>query len=389
MVRCRLHVVMVPVVVYDDTFRTPGLAAHLARRGHQITILGWNERDGGVRMVEREGGALRAYLLPGLNLRLPGLVHKFPLLFNINQILRRLDFDILDLHRHADPSTLPPALLSSRMGKPIVMTLHGLECKVSPLIDMAYWAYVRSFDGLVIRRASRIIVLTKHDARLTLRLGCPPRKVRVIPNGVNTRLFRPLRDGDPFLVVWHGRLVRGKGLEHLIRAIHILRKHHGLPMRLLLVGEGPIKERLASLAQRLGLDSSVEFTGWRPSGELPELICRGTIYAFPSFFEGMPWAVLEAMACGRAVVASNIPGIKDIIDDGINGLLVRPGDVRGLAQAIAKLVQDEELRKLLSENARAKAVREHDWAVIAEKVERIYLEAIEKPANLAEGAYRR
>ena len=102
----------------------------------------------------------------------------------------------------------------------------------------------------------------------------------------------------------------------------------------------------------------------------------------------MPWAVLEAMACGRAVVASNIPGIKDIINDGVNGLLARPGDVRGLARAIAKLVQDEELRKSLSENARAKAVREHDWAVIAEKVERVYLEAIEEPASLAEGAYR-
>jgi len=193
---------------------------------------------------------------------------------------------------------------------------------------------------------------------------------------VSTRLFRPLRDGDPFLVVWHGRLVRGKGLEDLIKAIHILRRHHGLPMRLLLVGEGPIKERLASLVQRLGLDGSVEFTGWRPFEELPELICRGAIYAFPSFFEGMPWAVLEAMACGRAVVASNIPGIKDIIDDGVDGMLVRPGDIRSLADALAMLMEDEALRKRLGENARSKMLRHYDISVIVDKIEKTCMELL-------------
>ena len=178
------------------------------------------------------------------------------------------------------------------------------------------------------------------------------------------------------MVVWQGRLVRGKGLEYLIRAIHILRKNHELPMRLLLVGEGSIKERLASLAHKLGLDDSVEFMGWRPFEELPELICRGAIYAFPSFFEGMPWAVLEAMACGRAVVASNIPGIKDIIDDGVNGILVKPGDIHSLADAIATLMEDEALRRRLGENARDKMLRYYDISVIVDKMEKTCMELL-------------
>ena len=96
----------------------------MVRRGHKITVLGWNEHGDGVRVVRPSWGNYTAYLLPGLNLRLPGLVEKVPLLPGLNQVLRGLDFDVLNLHKHANPSILPPTLLAKRMGKPIVCLLY-------------------------------------------------------------------------------------------------------------------------------------------------------------------------------------------------------------------------------------------------------------------------
>ena len=381
MSRRRLHIVVIPVVVNPGTFRVGGLGYQLIRRGHKITVLGWNWRNNNLEVVKPRWGNYTAYLLPGLNLRLPGLVDRFPLLPNLAQIIKELDFDLLNLHKHGNPSTLPPVFTARKMGKPVVVTLHGLECEVNPLVDMAYWAYMRTIEAMVLRAASRIIVLNKRDVRLAVKLGCDPGKVRRIPNGVNTSVFRPLRDGDPYLVVWHGRMVLGKGLEDLLMVIYLLRRHRGLPVRLLLIGDGPLKPRLSALAQKLGIEDAVEMLGWRSSEQLPELICRGAIYAYPSRVEGMPWAVLEAMSCGRAIVASDIPGIKEVIGHGVNGLLVKPGDIHGLAKAMMRLIEDEELRAELSKAARAKAVEEHDWSIIADKVERVYFEAIEEASS--------
>ncbi len=379
--RRRLHIVVIPVVVNPGTLRVGGLGYQLVRRGHRITVLGWNQHGDGIRVVRPSWGNYTAYLLPGLNLSLPGVVDRFPLLPSLAQFLKELDFDVLNLHKHGNPSTLPPALLARRMGKPLVLTLHGLECGVNPLVDTAYWAYMYAFESLVLRVASRVVVLNKRDVRLAMRLGCGPGRIRLIPNGVNTEVFRPIRDGDPLLVVWHGRMVLGKGLEDLLMAIYMLRRRRGIPVRLLLVGDGPLRPRLEALARRLGIEDAVEMPGWRSSEQLPELICRGAIYAYPSRVEGMPWAVLEAMSCGRAIVASDIPGIRDVVGHGREGLLVEPGDIHGLAEAMARLIEDGELRAELSRAARAKAVEEHDWSIIAGKVERVYFEAVEEAGS--------
>ena len=267
-----INIAIVPItadVNYDLAPRSP--ASLLAERGHRVTIIGWNGGGRAARLIRAHGGRVSIYLLPGLNIGLPGLTWPVPLVLGVATVLKKVGFDILWIYKHANPSIIPPVLLARRMNKPVVFVVQGVRCDINPIVNTLYYAYLRSFDKMVCDMASKVVVLNKSDAISIQRLGCPAEKIKVIPNGIDTELFRPLRDGDPFLVVGHGRLVRGKGLEDLIKAIHILRRHYGLKARLNIVGDGPLKPYLMEMVRKLRLKEHVSFVGWIPYAEIPRL----------------------------------------------------------------------------------------------------------------------
>ena len=125
----------------------------------------------------------------------------------------------------------------------------------------------------------------------------------------------------------------------------------------------------------LGIRDTVLFLGRVPFKNLPALLSQATIFALPSLREGMPYSLLEAMACGKPIVGTNVVGIRDLIKDSKNGLLVPPRNEKELANALLTLLTDRKLRSTFSRNARREALN-HSWENISGKIEMLYQDVL-------------
>lgn len=216
-------------------------------------------------------------------------------------------------------------------------------------------------------------------AELAERFRWPAAKIAVVYNAVDLDRFGApapagLRaqlggEGRPLLLT-AARLEPQKGLPVLLRALAEVPD-----AALALAGEGPELAELEALAARLEIADRVRFLGRR--SDVPELLAACDAFVLPSLYEGSSLAVLEAMAARRAVISSAIAGTDELIADGVDGILVPPGDVNGLTAAMRRLLDDLELREELAERAREKAEREFSPGALAGGVEAVYSELLD------------
>lgn len=205
------------------------------------------------------------------------------------------------------------------------------------------------------------------------------REVRVIHNGVDTAVFRPLPRDDALrarygagpedcLIVSVGRIVGWKGLRIVLEALA------GLPPRIryLIIGSGPEEPALKSSATRLGIIERVHFAGRVPHAELPQLLAQCNVFVQPSIGEeAFGISVVEAMACGLPVFASNNGGLPEIVAEGETGHLLPPGDVLAWRDALGRVTADRPRFERLGANGRSRAEAEFTWAANAAKLEAI------------------
>jgi glycosyltransferase involved in cell wall biosynthesis len=193
-------------------------------------------------------------------------------------------------------------------------------------------------------------------------------KIEVTPLGVDAALFRPVtaaagsfRDGsgEAFEVICVGRLVPSKGQHVLLAAVAQLRRR-GRGVRLRLVGDGPDRAGLEVAARRLAVEDAVVFEGAVNQDRIRDLYASADVFAMASFAEGIPVVLMEAMAMEIPCVSTWITGIPELIRDSIDGLLVAPSDVDGLAAAIARLMDDGELRRRLGAAGRRRVIENYN-----------------------------
>jgi glycosyltransferase involved in cell wall biosynthesis len=219
---------------------------------------------------------------------------------------------------------------------------------------------------------ARCVVAISHYNREVIAGECGDAaagRVRVIHCGVDTELFRPDEAGRPaarpLAVVCTGTLHEVKGQTHLIEALRRLAER-GVEFSCELIGDGPDRRALARQVEAAGLDSHVAFLGSLTRGEVAARLRAADVLVAPSVptangrREGIPVALMEAAACGLAIVASGISGIPELVEDGKLGFLVPPGDAGALAQALERLASDPELRRQFGAEARRKALAEFD-----------------------------
>jgi glycosyltransferase involved in cell wall biosynthesis len=196
------------------------------------------------------------------------------------------------------------------------------------------------------------------------------RRVSVVYPGIASQACTGI--GDDLRIGAAGRLVPIKGYETLVAAFaSIVPRHPGL--RLEIAGEGPTRPSLEAQAADLGVSHDVDFTGW--AADLPQSMSRWSVFVQPSREEALGITVLEAMACGLPVVASDVGGLPEVVEQGRTGFLVPPADVGALATALERLIADPALRASLGEAGRVRSADFSD-ARFARQVEAIYREVL-------------
>jgi glycosyltransferase involved in cell wall biosynthesis len=221
--------------------------------------------------------------------------------------------------------------------------------------------YTRARNWLVERFscvvATVVVAISEHDNMTLLRRRiCPPGKLRMIHNAFAVVPPQPLADSlasDIVTIGFVGRLVDQKGCEDLISAFGVLVAERA-PVRLMLVGDGPMRPRLERRVRELGLAGRVEFLGLRPDG--PALMASMDVVAVPSLFEPFGIVAVEAMVQARPVVASAVGGLTETVEDGVTGRLVPAGNPQRLADALRDVVRSSEMRVRMGQAARHRAL---------------------------------
>jgi glycosyltransferase involved in cell wall biosynthesis len=185
----------------------------------------------------------------------------------------------------------------------------------------------------------------------------PEARISVVPCGVDPAVFVPgsAREGageEPLHFLFVGDLVPAKGVAELVdAALRVL--DHGVVARFTLVGDGPLRETLAAQVEARGHGEAIRLTGPLPRAEVAERVKQAGCLVLASHTEGTPVCIMEALTVGIPVIASRVGGIPDQVSEGENGLLIPPEDVPALADAMTRLVTDNELRSRLRKGAGA------------------------------------
>lgn len=254
-------------------------------------------------------------------------------------------------------------------GIPVVLHLHGSEMK-------PFYESQRPFLRRLIRRhlekATRVIVLSESWREFVGGIA-PAARIVVVPNYV---IVPP--PADPQLRKPHDLLFLGligprKGTFDLIPAFASTAKDH--PNAKLVIGGNGQVEEADKLVKDLSMESRVILAGWVDGQKKQALLEASGIYILPSYNEGLPMSVLEAMAAGVAVITTRVGGIPELITNGVDGLLIDAGDKEGLANAISALLSDEGLRTRLAEAGRMRVENQYSDRVILPLLHRIYEEA--------------
>ena len=303
----------------------------------------------------------------------------FAILGNLIKLIR--DRRVAILHTHEFFMNTVGLAASRLTGIPLVATVHGKNYYAERFRRRLAYRLVGKFAGQM--------VAVSDDVRdfLVQRVGVPVGRIRVVSNGVpvdekpsHARLSTLRRNlglnGHIRVVGTVGSLYPVKGHKYLIdAAVHVIRRCPDVTF--LLVGRGGLREELEAQAISVGVAPYIRFLGHRD--DVPDLLGVCDLFVLPSLSEGMPLALLEAMAAGVPSVAARVGGVREVIEDGKSGVLIPPGDSHALAEGIIKLLEDRTLARQMGKYARDAVVRRFSVSRMVDDYKKIYARLIPKP----------
>jgi glycosyltransferase involved in cell wall biosynthesis len=247
------------------------------------------------------------------------------------------------IHGHSSKGGAVARLATFRTGAAAFYTLHGL-IMMDPGLPRWKWALYLGIELALARRTSRVIAVSPEEARAAVRLGFGQSRVVLIPNGVRDLHLTPRAEArrslgvadDALLVGFVGRLVEQKAPEILIRSIARVAK--AVPgARLVVVGSGPLGDSLRELAAQLHVADRIH---WLGECDARQYLAAFDAFALPSRKEGLPYVILEALAAGLPVVATDSAGVEILVKTGENGIVVPRDDAGAFGNALAELLAD-------------------------------------------------
>ena len=342
------------------------LTQELARRGHVVHPVVPSGRDGWLLDRFREAGiAWQTYHQEGpLEPRLPG---------HLARLFRELGVTVV--HSHEFAMAVYGTLATRRVRIPHIITWHAnwqMTTRLRRRMALR-WAFRNSAAVVAVSADTKRQLLgslgIRDESIVVIRNGVP------IPSGAADRVRSEMGlDSRKVLLLGVGTLKKSKGFSLLLQALHNLHAHAMIsPWRLVIAGEGEERPNLERQISTLGLSRHVRLLGNRT--DVADLQAAADIFVMPSFWEGLPLAVLEAMFAGNGIVASNVSGIPEAISNGKEGLLIPPGDIQALAAALGPMINDGALRKRLGGAARKRALESFDIRTMADQYETLYFAA--------------
>jgi glycosyltransferase involved in cell wall biosynthesis len=245
---------------------------------------------------------------------------------------------------------VPALIIKLIYRKPYVAT-YGFKYTEFARIDQPFWIVWATaiIEFLGLRMADGIIVTTP-ELREYVGRYIRKEKIHFIPNGVDTGIFTPLPGmkgtGDRKRILYVGRLVKQKNLFSLIEAVSMLPQQYSL----LFVGEGNLEKELKKYAEEKKVD--LEIRPGMANDELPRFINQAVMFILPSLVEGHPKVLLEAMSCGIPCIGTDVPGIRDLIQDEVTGILCSDTTSESIARGIKRIMENRKLAETIGSNAR-------------------------------------
>jgi glycosyltransferase involved in cell wall biosynthesis len=304
---------------------------------------------------------------------------------------------------HANLPLTPNFAVPPNFGKTLVCTVHSTwkgeaqairgepyrRLNANEKFMVSFNWFLRVFEEKMLERANKIIAVSRFTKRELLDYyKVPESKIRVIYNGVDTRKFQPAENKrkikealgfnpDDLAVVSVGRLYARKGLFTLIESIPAVVKRFK-NAKFIISGKGQSDEmrKLIAHAEKIGVKDNLVFTGYYPDKKLPKLYQAADVFAFSTFYEHHPFAVLEALSTGLPVVTTSVGGIPETIENGKNGFLVEPFNSAQFSDKIIYFLEHPAEASEMGMLARKTVLERFDWRIVVKDVLKVYDEAL-------------
>jgi glycosyltransferase involved in cell wall biosynthesis len=327
-----------------------------------LSVLSISGRGPLAQFLEEEGIPFEC-----LNIQAPD----YMTVLKIARYLKKQKLDVIHTH---NTQPLIEGGLAALVTKPRVPIIHTDHSRIFP-VRSRYLVAERAMSWHV----KKVIAVSRSTASdLINKVGIASSKIQVIPNGIEikrfecaTKDFSGIREviiGEK-IIGYVGRLVEGKGIQYLLHAMKSLIVD-GMKVRLVIVGYGDYENELRELAIHLRIDEKVEFVG--PRADVEKVYQAFDVFVLPSLSEGLPVVLLEAMAAGCPVIASDVGGVAEIIENGVSGLIVQPRNHVDLACKLKQVLCDEGYRELLAATAREKVRSKFSLRAMATCYELLY-----------------
>ncbi len=303
----------------------------------------------------------------------------FSLGYSLNKFIHNSEFlpDILHAHT-AVPDCWAAIKIGKRFGKPVICSFRGSDINRYPMYNRMVYNEVR----YSIQNADLIVTVSEALKRATLGIAQPKRDIEVVYNGVDIKKFKfsisdrkkireKLRISDRHTVLLHvSNISSNKGVFETLEAFKILYNHTN-DIRLIFVGDGEDFLSLKSKIKKYGLENVVFMVGSKKHDEIPGWMSAADIFVFPTYYEGLPNVVLEAMAVGLPIIASKVGGIPEVVKDGVNGFLIEPKNVKALVDSLKFLLSGRR-GKFFSENSQKIISEKFTWKRHAQRMCELY-----------------
>lgn len=363
------------------------LSHKLVNEGHEVTVVTY--RDGNVPYYEDDDGVdvyrVDNFMISSNNFIDWVMQLNFNMIAKVGEIIsEKGNFDVI--HAHDWLTAYAGKTLKYAYNTPLVSTIHATEAGRNSGIHGDMQRYINDTEWMLTYESSEVIVNSNYMKNELQRLfGLPYEKINVIPNGVNLNLFNDVQKDYDFrrrfamdnekIILFIGRLVYEKGIQTLVSAMpKILANYHD--SKLIIAGKGGMLDELKAQVNSLGLGNKVYFTGHLASKDVQKMYKCADVSVFPSTYEPFGIVALEAMLSGTPVVVSDIGGLNEIVDHGINGMKSYAGNANSLADSILSLLFDPKLCDTVTQNAKAKVKAEYNWTKIADNTHLAYEKAI-------------